>query len=62
MNERKDMLVAGARVYYYVDHKRRRVWQSMRKLSEYETDRIDGDYYRDLISYGYDKTERPDHE
>lgn len=62
MNEKTGVFVAAPRVFYYVDHERRRVWTNFRKQHAFEANRIDADYFRDLLSLGYDRTEAPTHE
>jgi hypothetical protein len=62
MNTKRDVFVTSPRTFYYVDHQRRRVWTNNRKYAAYEADRIDADYFRDLLSMGYDRTEPPLHE
>jgi hypothetical protein len=62
VNSQTDVFIAPKRMFYYVDHKRRRVWSNLQKLTAFEADRIDADYFRDLLSMGYDRTEPPLHE
>lgn len=59
--QRERGLVAVARLFYYVDHARRRVWTSLIKRRDHEHDRIDRDYFHDLLSLGYDRAEAPPH-